>query len=219
LNNARSSWLSREILSVVAFSGASLIAAAAVWFHAGSQEVRIVLITGTSLLGLTLIVSMSNTYRLRTIALWKTRLTPASFFLTAGLLGLLLNAVLFVVFLDNMPQGRLFVWMTRYDFSPQAILHLIAASVVVLLIIKLMAMHRWSSSNAAALLKQQHRRGLQLYFVLALIGLGAAASLILAGERTTIILLISVACASIVGAEIVGRWLFYAARMWLGAWH
>ncbi len=217
-NNVRSSWLSREILSAVGFGGASLISATAVWFHAGSQEARIVSIAGTSLLGLALTVSMSNTYRLRTVALWKTWWTPASFFLTAGLLGLLLNGALCIVVLDNMPQGHLFVLMTRYDFSPQAIFHLIAASVVALLIVKLMATRHWLSIDVAALLKQQHRRGFRLYLVLSLMGLGAATLLILAGERATISLLISVACTSIAGAEIIGRWLFYEARMWMGAW-
>lgn len=218
-NNVRSSWLSREILSAVAFGGASLVATAEVWFHTGSQEGRIALIVGTSLLGLALIVSMSNTYRLRTVALWKTWWTPVSFFLTAGLLGLLLNGGLFVVVLDNMPEGQLFVWLTRYDFSPLAIIHLIAVSVVALLIIKLMATRHWLSIDVAALLKQQHRRGFRLYLVLSLIGLGAAASLIPVGERTTLILFTSVAFVSIAGAEIIGRWLFFEARMWLGAWH
>jgi anaerobic dimethyl sulfoxide reductase subunit C (anchor subunit) len=87
LANLRSSWLSREILFTLLFTAASGLFAGLQWFHWGSVATRDVLAWVAALLGLALIVSMANAYRLRTVPAWDTWATPASFFITAGLLG------------------------------------------------------------------------------------------------------------------------------------
>ncbi len=77
IRNARSSWLSREVLCAALFT-ASLVG---------------VLITGrvgiwlADVIGLALIVSMTQVYRLRTVAEWNRWTTSASFFTTTLLLG------------------------------------------------------------------------------------------------------------------------------------
>jgi DMSO reductase anchor subunit len=221
LSNARSSWLSREILSTLVFGVSSLLTGVAVWFGLGPAELQAALVLVTTLAGLILIVSMSNAYRLRTVEVWKTWFTPASFFVTAGLLGLLLTGALLIVTLDNLPQGQLFVWMTRYDFSPQGIFHLMAAGVLGLLIARWALMRGWLKAmagetavdlKAAESFSRQRQSIVRLYNRLLIVGLIAAALLVLVDERTSIILLTLAACVSVTCAEITGRWLFYAAR-------
>ena len=227
LSNVRSSWLSREILSTLAFGLTSTLAGVAVWFRLGPSPLRVVLALGAALFGVMLIVSMFSVYRLRTVDAWKTWFTSASFFVTAGLLGLLAAGVVLIVTLDNMPPGQLFVFETRYDFSAAMVFHLIGISTLVLLSTRLVLMNRWLlivaksteiSVNAAASSSQQHRSIFRLYLALAAIGLGAAGLLALADGRTMIIGLMSIASVSIAGAEIAGRWLFYEARTWVSAW-
>jgi anaerobic dimethyl sulfoxide reductase subunit B (iron-sulfur subunit) len=226
LSNVRSSWLSREILSTLAFGLTSTLAGVAVWFRLGPSPLRVVLALGAALFGVMLIVSMFSVYRLRTVDAWKTWFTSASFFITAGLLGLLAAGVVLIVTLDNMPPGQLFVFETRYDFLAAMVFRLIGISTLVLLSMRLVLMNRWRlivakstgiSVNAAAS-PSQHRSIFRLYLALAAISLSVAGLLTLADERTMIIGLMSIASISIAGAEIVGRWLFYEARTWGSAW-
>lgn len=85
--NLRLSWLSREVLLAVLFTGASGLFAGLQWFKLGTSAARDVIAWATALLGLALIYSMANAYRLRTVPAWDTWVTPASFFTTAFLLG------------------------------------------------------------------------------------------------------------------------------------
>lgn len=90
LANLRTSWLSREVLAASLFTGALLA----------------VLATGgrglwpANVLGLALIISMAQVYRLRTVPEWNNHATTASFFATT----LLLGGVLHGAFISAGPQ-------------------------------------------------------------------------------------------------------------------
>jgi DMSO reductase anchor subunit len=75
--NLRTSWLSREVLFATLFAGALVGALAA-----GGRGTWI-----ASAIGLALIISMAQVYRLRTVPEWNARATTASFFATTLLLG------------------------------------------------------------------------------------------------------------------------------------
>ncbi|MBI4787637.1 MAG: dimethylsulfoxide reductase subunit B [Chloroflexi bacterium] len=85
--NLRSSWLSREILFTVLFTGAVVILTALQSLDVGTDENRQALAWAATLIGLALVYSMSRVYRLRTVPAWNRWTTPASFFLTAFVLG------------------------------------------------------------------------------------------------------------------------------------
>ena len=85
--NLRLSWLSREVLFAVLFTGTSSLFTGLQWFKLGTPVARNVVAWAAALLGLALIASMANAYRVRTVPAWNTWVTPASFFTTALLLG------------------------------------------------------------------------------------------------------------------------------------
>ena len=78
----KKSWLSREILLAGLFGLAWVCNVALLW-HAESGLARGLL----ALLGLGLVFSMSQVYRLRAVPIWNTWRTPAAFFLSAAVLG------------------------------------------------------------------------------------------------------------------------------------
>ena len=87
--NLRSSWLSREILLATLFAGASAFVAVTQWLNMGTPSMQNSFIGATALLGIALIISMANVYRLRTITVWNTWATPLAFFRAAFVLGAL----------------------------------------------------------------------------------------------------------------------------------
>ena len=82
--NLRTSWLSREVLSAALFAGA-LVAA----LTAGGSGMWL-----ANAMGLALIISMAQVYRLRTVPAWDDRATTASFFATTLMLGVMLHGAL-----------------------------------------------------------------------------------------------------------------------------
>ncbi len=85
LGNVRTSWLSREILFAGLFTAAVAAAAVAGWSAAGALGPLALGIAAAA--GAGLILAMSHVYRLRTVPAWDSRLTTASFFLSALSLG------------------------------------------------------------------------------------------------------------------------------------
>lgn len=81
LANLRTSWLSREVLSAALFAG-TLVGV----LTTGGRGLGL-----ASAMGLALIISMAQVYRLRTVPDWNTHATTASFFATTLLLGAVLH--------------------------------------------------------------------------------------------------------------------------------
>ncbi len=91
LLNVRGSWLSREILGAALFTAVAVAVAVLRWRDSGRDEggagyAAFALYAGC-LLGAGLLLAMSGVYRLRTVPAWDSRLTTASFFLSAASLG------------------------------------------------------------------------------------------------------------------------------------
>jgi anaerobic dimethyl sulfoxide reductase subunit B (iron-sulfur subunit) len=89
--NWRTSWLSREIIAGVAFTVACV---AAVVLGEYGSGLPVGLLWLASLFALTLLVSMSGVYMLRTVPTWNSLRTPVSFAATALVLGSVTTAVL-----------------------------------------------------------------------------------------------------------------------------
>ena len=92
LNNLAGSWLSREILAIIAYSTGLLLTLAIGWNSEGAGVYRLSL-TLAALLGLGLLWTMIRVYRVATIPAWDHWYTPVSFSLATVCLGLLLLLV------------------------------------------------------------------------------------------------------------------------------
>jgi DMSO reductase anchor subunit len=92
LGNLRSSWLSRE----VALSGAFVVGWAVTVLARGARSAALAGAASvlTALAGAALVYAMARVYRLRTVPVWDTRLTTASFYLTTASSGALAAALL-----------------------------------------------------------------------------------------------------------------------------
>lgn len=205
----RSSWLSREILFAVLFTGASGLLAGLEWFKLGTVAARSFTAWAGGLLGLLLIYSMANAYRLRTVPAWDTWMTPASFFITTFLLGGLAVGAFWVLGVaTDTPAGRL-----------RPSLQWIALGAVVLLSVELVITSLWiaglaagrgAASRAAARITQRRRSVFRLRLALAVLGV-AVAGVVLSpwGEGP----MMSLAIGLVLASEVLGRLLFYEARV------
>jgi DMSO reductase anchor subunit len=84
LSNLKGSWLSREVLLAGAF-GAAVIAAVAA---PGVPAIGV----AAAVVGLVLVGAIATVYMIRTVPPWNTWMTPASFYLTAIVLGTSISA-------------------------------------------------------------------------------------------------------------------------------
>jgi len=79
----KKSWLSREILTIGLFGAAWLVSFTEYWILN-----TVHLLSLTALLGLAVVYSMSQVYRIKAVPAWNSWRTEAAFFLSAGILGL-----------------------------------------------------------------------------------------------------------------------------------
>jgi anaerobic dimethyl sulfoxide reductase subunit C len=86
LSNLRRSWLSREVLFALLFTGFGGMFALAHWLGLGETPAR-ALFAVAAICGLALIYCMGRVYMLRTAPAWNSWLTLASFFTAGFLLG------------------------------------------------------------------------------------------------------------------------------------
>jgi anaerobic dimethyl sulfoxide reductase subunit C (anchor subunit) len=211
LANLRSSWLSREILFAVLFAAAAALFAVLHWFNLGPPGARIVLGWAAALLGLSLIYSMANAYRLRTVPAWDTWLTLVSFLTAALLLGALAVGAALAVSAD-VPFELL--------RSP---LQWIALGTIVLLSVELVGTAFWfarlvagqgAALRAAGKIMQEHRSIFGLRLALAAAGMAAAGvALALWGQATQHGLPVLLIFGLVLASEVLGRLLFYEARV------
>lgn len=98
IRHIETSWLSREIVSGVAFAGLGFAFAAMQWFKWGTARLRQALALVTAVVGLALVWSMSMVYySLAAVPAWNTWATPVQFFTTTVLLGSLAVGAAFMV--------------------------------------------------------------------------------------------------------------------------
>lgn len=188
VSHLQKSWLSREILMVGLFGAAWLLS-----FMAHSplftdycplMTVHCSLITDycsliTALLGLGLVYSMSQVYRLRAVPAWNSWRTEAAFFLSAGILGLT-----GVAFGAGLASAWLPLWI-------------------------LLALEAGLALSAEKPVHETVERIRGVCLALAMVGvsfLPIAPDSLQAGLNLPIFLLI-------LSEQILGRWLFYRARV------
>ena len=180
LNHLRKSSLSREILSTVLFGAGWLATLISMLAQAELPLLRWL----TALLGLAVIHSMSQVYRLRSVPAWDSWRTEARFFLSAALLGIL----------GMVPLSAQ---------APVPALQWTGTGLLVMVLLVARAAIAESQSLSV------DRRRLQLGSILAAM-MACAAVFFIPGWLNTYssILLLLIVLAE----QIVGRWLFYQAR-------
>lgn len=224
LGNLGSSWLSREILSGVAFAGLGAVFAFIQWRKLGSAAVRNVLAVVTALAGLALVYSMSQVYLLRTVAVWDTVLTPVSFFATTFLLGSLAVGSALVVnyaYVQRKNPGCAEVQCLLL----RSTLRWIAIASIVLLGIEFVVMPLYlayltttpEAAAAGALLAGTFNTLLIARLVLVFAGAGLFAAIVYryavsAGRERIMGYWTYAAFALVLIGEVIGRFLFYATH-------
>ncbi len=209
--NLRSSWLSREILFALLFTGASGLFAGLQWLDLGASVARDVMIWLAALLGLALIYSMANTYRLRTVPAWNTWFTLTSFFTTALLLGELAVGAALVVNPESPSDllGSSLQWIATI-----AVLLLCVQFVTILLWIAGLAVAPGAASRAAAKMTREWGLIFRLRLALAFLGLVAVGvALSPWGNGAQANMAIILAFGLVLASEVLGRLLFYEARV------
>ena len=96
VTNLATSWLSREILSGVAFAVLGVIFAAMQWFKWGTYAVRNVIAWIAAAVGLVLVYCMSRVYMIPEQPAWNTMVTLLSFYIATLMLGVLALGAAFV---------------------------------------------------------------------------------------------------------------------------
>ena len=200
-SNWRTSWLSREILAVLAFTGAALGAALAPRV-AGCPPLVATLAQGLALGSAPALVrAMAGAYRLGPVPAWNSGFTPAGFTVTALLLGGLTVAALLAGLPGTAVTGRAWPGLTA------------GAEVLAGLSLGLTAL--WLARlpvDLRAALLDRHRLLILGRFSLGLLGLGAAGlGLLPGGPGAPLWRLAAMAACS--GSEALGRALFYAGRL------
>jgi len=230
LVHVASSWLSREILLSLVFSGGGAVFAFMQWRKLGTAPARNLLALCVAAVGLVLVFAMSMVYRLPTVPAWNTGATIVTFFVTTFLLG-------------GMAMGCALVGNYWYLRDPGAApvepafailaisLRWVAVVSVALLGVQFVVIPVYLSqlandpAPAAAaslvLLAQQNGVALVLRLVLLFAGAGLLALVVyvMAASESRVRLLGNTALlafAMVFVSEILGRYLFYASMVRIG---
>ncbi len=201
--NVRSSWLSREVLSASLFAAASLVL---VLFRLGNLAVWL-----TAALGAVLLYCMAQAYRLRTVPAWDAWSTPASFLVTALLLGGLVTDVLAVL----TPGGVLEMDLTWPRGTAPVILLLLAVQGALLWHwLRRLRTGPDAARRSAGRVTKRHRALLRARLALGVGGAVAVAAFWLPWPSPTGPTALAFLALGLVAAgEAAGRELFYQARV------
>lgn len=219
IGNIGTSWLSREIISGVAFAALGAVFAFLQWRKIGSASLRNAIAILAALIGLVLVYSMGNVYLLRTVAVWDTVLTPVSFFATTFLLGTLAMGAAFVAnyaYLQRKNPGC----ADAQCILLRKTLSWIAISSIVLLGVEFVVLPLYLvylSSAAGELVTGTFRTVLIVRLVLAFLGAGLFGAMVYrnavsVGREKVAGLWLYAAFAVVLISEILGRFLFYASN-------
>jgi anaerobic dimethyl sulfoxide reductase subunit C (anchor subunit) len=228
--NLDTSWLSREILASALFAGLGAIFAFMQWRKLATFGVRALVAGLAALVGLFQVYSMAMVYQLPTQPAWNTIATPIAFFATALLLGVLAVGAAFVA-------NYAYIQRTNPGCAEQqcqllrGALRMFALASVLLLGVELVAAplqvaYLAAAPQAAARASAELMFGeLGLLFglrlALAFLGAGVLAfflyrTALRAGQEGTMGTLAYSAFALVFVAEVIGRYIFYAAHVKIG---
>lgn len=229
VTNLSTSWLSREIFCGVLFAGFGAIFAFMQWRKIGSFGLRNIFAWIAVLIGLALLYSMSNVYLLATEPSWNSLATPISFFTTSFLLGSLAIGVAFVANYSYIQHNQ----NVELDIQRELLrdsLRWIAIASLILLGVEFVVLPIYLASLAAGpvaaiqsvkLIVGPYAWVLVLRLVLEFVGAGIFAlflykNALSAGREKVLGNLVYGAFALVLVAEVLGRFLFYAARVRIG---
>ena len=200
----RTSWLSREILLVVSFGAGWAVFYGLVLVFPAFTRLLWGIYGLAALVGLALIFCMARVYHLQSMSTWNSPMTTATFYLTAGLLGVLFSAVLLAPHIG--PDLILFLQISGRPhpiFYSKTAVGLLMVVGLLMLAFDLALQDRHENSKGKGFWLTQLRLALS---VAAMLPLG----IVLAGASTgTIPSLIVLAFGLALGAQLIGRWQFY----------
>jgi anaerobic dimethyl sulfoxide reductase subunit C (anchor subunit) len=228
--NVATSWLSREILASVLFAGLGAVFAFMQWRKLGSFTVRAVIAGVAALIGLFQVYSMARVYQLPTQPAWNTIATPIAFFTTALLLGVLAVGAAFVAnyaYVQRTNPGcaeaqcQLMRSALRWFALASVVLLGIQLVVAPLQVAALAAAPEAAARASAELMFGQYGLLFGLRLVLVFVGAGLLALFVYrtaqrAGQEGVLGTLAYSAFALVLVAEVIGRYIFYAAHVKIG---
>lgn len=229
--NISSSWLSREIFFGVLFGVLSFIFAFSQWRKSGTFAMRNIIAWIAALVGLALVYSMSRVYMIKTQPAWNTLATPVLFFVTSFLLGSLAIGVTFVADYSFKHRKDPENAQTLGKLMRNAI-HWISIASIILLGIELVTIAIYNLSlagssipeavSSAALTYNQFGWMFALRVILVFLGAGVFTLFLYrkaidSGNEKVIGYLVLGAFVLVLVAEIMGRFLFYATQVPIGA--
>ncbi len=196
LFNLRTSWLSREILSVALFGAGWTVFWGILTTLPTITDLLWVVYGMTSLAGLALIYTMARVYQLSNIVARNSWQTPVSFFLTASILGLL--------FSGTMMAPRIHF----YDFFGDPLVYFIDIGAVLALLFLATDLALWKRQETGfrqIIWPEQLRLALNVAAMLPLAVILAGAAIRGIWEPNLLMLAFGLA----LGAQVIGRWQFY----------
>lgn len=229
VNNITTSWLSREVLFVLLFSGLVAFFVLLEWRKIGSAAIRNTVAWLAALVGLGLVYSMSHVYMIETQPAWNSWATPISFYTTTFLLGgLAVGAMLAVNYslVKRADPGCVdaYCGMLRGSLQWISFLSVVLLGIVVVatpLHLAYLAGGDAASRASAALLFSGFGvlQGLRLGLVFlgaGILGYFLYQNAAKPGRETYLANLTYAAFALVFVAEIMGRFLFYASHVRIG---
>ena len=230
ISNLGSSWLSREIFLVVVFMVVGAVFALMQWRKLGTPQVRNAVALLAALVGLAQVYSMSMVYMLPTQPYWNTVATQLAFFSTSFLLGSLAIGSALVANYAYIRRKNPSCAEAQCELLRETVKGIAVAGVVLLgiqliaapLQLSLLAGQSEPAGVAsAARLTQDYGLLFALRLVLAFVGAGLFGLYLyrnasVAGREKLMGSAVYVAFAIVLVAEVVGRFLFYAAHVKIG---
>ncbi|WP_043502468.1 dimethyl sulfoxide reductase anchor subunit family protein [Georgenia sp. SUBG003] len=233
VRHVETSWLSREIVSGVAFAGLGFLFALAQWFRWGSTLLRQILAVVTAVTGLVLVLSMSMIYySLSTVPAWHTWATPAQFYATTFLLG---SLAVGAAFMGTVLWRRRTAARSGGTYEADAptrellstTLRGVGIAAVALLGVEflIIPLHLTSLSAAGGVAAESAAVFSGGWFVARLVLVFAGAGLLAVflvrraspGSRAVPLAVLSAAALALVlGGELIGRSLFYDSMIRIG---
>ena len=230
ISNLGSSWLSREIFLVVVFMVVGAVFALMQWRKLGTPQIRNAVALLAALVGLAQVYSMSMVYMLPTQPYWNTVATQLAFFSTSFLLGSLAIGSALVANYAYIRRKNPSCAEAQCALLRDTVKGIAVAGVVLLgiqliaapLQLSLLASQTEPAGvTSAGVLYQDYGLLYALRLVLAFVGAGLFGLYLyrnasVAGRERLMGSAVYVAFAIVLVAEVLGRFLFYAAHVKIG---
>jgi anaerobic dimethyl sulfoxide reductase subunit C (anchor subunit) len=232
IGNLDSSWLSREILCNVLFIGAGAVFAVMQWRKLGTASLRNAIAWVAALIGVALVISMSQVYMIRTVPAWNTISTVLSFFTTTFLLGAMAVGTAYAAnytYMQRKNESGCEAEGVQCELLRYALRGLAVASIVLVgVTFVIMPLYMGYLANESVTTRQSadiiiNDHSVILGIRLALVFLGAVLlggflyrTASNPGRERLMINLAYAAFALVLLSELLGRYLFYASQVTSG---